>query len=74
MAPQAHDREKVIGKRKGKTERGRSESFFLGSAAGVFCGRGGRVERVTDFFQKKIGTSVTRLDDVLALDKMFIFS
>ena len=32
------------------------------------------MERVTDFFQKKIGTSVTRLDDVLALDKMFIFS
>ena len=40
MAPQAHDREKVIGKRKGKTERGRSECFFLGSAAGVFVEEG----------------------------------
>ena len=31
------------------------------------------MERVTDFFQKKIGTSVTHLDDVLAISKIVIF-
>ena len=33
------------------SEKG-AKVFFFGSAAGVFCGRGGTVERVTDFFKK----------------------
>ena len=41
--------------------------FFLWERSRVFCGRGGTVERVTDFFQKKIGTSVTRSDEVVEM-------
>ena len=41
--------------------------FFHEERSRGFCGRGGTVERVTDFFQKKIGTSVTRSDEVVEM-------
>ena len=68
------NREKVIGKRKGKNRARKERKFFSLERSRGFCGRGGTVERVTDFFQKKIGTSVTRLDDVLANSKIVIIS
>ena len=35
-----------------------------GEPSEIFCGRGEIVERVTDFYKIKIGTSITRSDVV----------
>ena len=42
---------RIIGKRVKSLDTAVDILFW--SAAGLFCGRGGTVERVTDFFQKK---------------------
>ena len=40
MAPQAHDREKVVGKRKGKNRAREERMFFLWERTGVFVEEG----------------------------------
>ena len=47
------NREKVVGKRKGKNRAREERMFFSWGAQPGFLWKRGTVERVTDFFQKK---------------------